>query len=93
MIDEITVVKIANLARIQVSPQEITKFCQQLSSALAHFEQISAIDTTAVEPLITPSEIAQSWRADEVKHETSAEQILANAPERRGNLFTVPPVV
>ena len=64
-----------------------------LSKALVHFEQISKVETKGVEPLLTPSEIVPFWREDEAKREFTAEEMTANAPDKLGNLFKVPPVV
>jgi aspartyl-tRNA(Asn)/glutamyl-tRNA(Gln) amidotransferase subunit C len=85
--------KIAKLAHLSISPSEALEYAVQLSQALEYFEQISQVDTTGVEPLVTPSEVAETWRPDLVSKEFSAEDLLANAPQRTGNLFTVPPVV
>lgn len=91
--DKETVVKIAKLARIQLSESEQENFSQQLTKALNYFEQISKIDTTNVEPLVTPNDVENHWRHDEVSQILSVDEIVANAPDRTGNLFKVPPVV
>lgn len=93
MIDQKTIQHIARLARLKVSPEEATIYGDQLSKVLSHFEKISEIDTTGIEPLVTPTEIEIYLRTDEVKKENTAEEIVANAPEKAGNLFKVPPVV
>ena len=85
--------KIAKLARLQVSAAEAQEYAQQLSKALGYFEQISSLDTQGVEPLVTPTDMEEILREDIAKKELSAEELLANAPQRTGNLFTVPPVV
>ena len=93
MIDQKTLEHIAFLARLHVTEAEAKEFSQQLSTVLGHFEKISLIDTAGVEPLVTPSEIETHWRQDQIKKEFSAEEMVANSPEKTGNLFTVPPVV
>ncbi len=93
MIDKKTIEHIAKLARLHVTEEEAQEYSLQLAKALAHFEQIAKIDTTGVEPLITPTEIESYWREDVVKQEFSAEEMTANAPSKAGNLFKVPPVV
>lgn len=92
-IDMTTVSHIAKLARLSISEQEAQDYAAQLANVLNHFEQISKIDTKGVEPLITPTEIDQFWRKDEVKQDFKVDAILENAPQKTGNLFTVPPVV
>ncbi len=91
--DLTTLNRVAHLARLKLSETEAAAFAQQLGNALQHFEQISKVDTEGVEPLVTPVEIADFWREDIVIQELSAEEIVANAPSRQGNLFSVPPVV
>lgn len=85
--------KIANLARLQLTTAEANEFSEQLSKIILHFDEISNLDTTGIEPLITPSEIEYSTREDVVKQNFHAEDMVANAPEKQGNLFKVPPVV
>lgn len=93
MIDQKTIEHIAKLARLKVSPEDAAEYGEQLTKVLSHFQQISKIDTKNIEPLVTPSDIEFYTRADEVRHENSTDEMLANAPEKGGNLFKVPPVV
>ncbi|PIS11633.1 MAG: Asp-tRNA(Asn)/Glu-tRNA(Gln) amidotransferase subunit GatC [Bdellovibrio sp. CG10_big_fil_rev_8_21_14_0_10_47_8] len=93
MIDQKTVQHIATLARLYVTESEAQEYSRQLSKILGYFEQISQVNTQGVEPLVTPTEIECFWREDVVQKELSAEEIVANAPEKTGHLFTVPPVV
>ena len=91
--DEKQVQQVAKLARLEISQGEALEYATQLSQAIAHFDQISKINTQGVEPLVTPTEIEIYWRKDEAQKEYSAEEMLANAPQKTGHLFTVPPVV
>ena len=93
MIDDKIIQQISKLARLKITNEEASEYAQQLTKVLEHFEQISKIDTTGIEPLVTPAEIDFYTRQDESSRETTTEEILANAPERAGNLFKVPPVV
>ena len=93
MIDQKTIQHIAQLARLKVTPEEAVAYGDQLTKVLNHFQKISEIDTKGIEPLVTPSEIEFYARPDEVKKNNSAEEMVANAPEKAGNLFKVPPVV
>ncbi len=91
--DRETLDKVAKLARLKLTDQESADFTQQLTSALQNFEKISGVDTEGVEPLVTPTEIQDFWREDVVERLFTAEEIIANAPAKQGNLFAVPPVV
>lgn len=93
MIDQKTIEQIAKLARLNLKPDEATYYSEQLSKVLSHFQQISAINTEGVEPLVTPSEIEFYARPDEVVKVSTAEEMVANAPEKAGHLFKVPPAV
>lgn len=85
--------KIAFLARLKLDGSEVEQYARQLNDMLGYFNQISTIDTTGIEPLVTPSDIEMVWRADETHREQTTAEIVANAPQKTGNLFTVPPVV
>lgn len=96
MLSKDTVQHIARLARLTLSESEAAAYSTQLSAILDNFNEISKVDTSGVEPLVTPTEITDSLRADVVQaHGTasSSEDLLQNAPEKTGNLFKVPPVV
>lgn len=93
MIDKKTIEQIAKLSKLYITEQEAQQYGEQLSKVLGHFEQISKVDTQGIEPLITPTDINSFWRQDLVVKELTAEEIVANAPQKTGNLFTVPPVV
>ena len=93
MIDKKTIENVAKLARLKISESEAEEFSQQLAKALDHFAKISQIDTAGVEPLITPTEIESYWRDDVVEQRFSADEMTANAPDKSGHLFKVPPVV
>lgn len=93
MIDKKTVEQVALLAKLKISEAQSTEYAQQIAKTLKYFEQISAIPTENIEPLVTPSEIESFWREDVAENEYTAEQMTANAPLKSGNLFKVPPVV
>lgn len=93
MISEADVARVALLARLSLTPEETRKLADQLSTVLKHFEQVSKVDTDGVEPLVTPTDMEEFWRADETVKWETPETALANAPESVGNLFKVPPVV
>ncbi len=93
MISEADLKKVAKLARLELRPEELSVYPKQFAAILEYFEQIAKIDTKGVEPLVTPTDMEQNLRTDVTEAWDGAEQALANAPERSGNLFKVPPVV
>jgi aspartyl-tRNA(Asn)/glutamyl-tRNA(Gln) amidotransferase subunit C len=93
MVSEKEVEKIASLSRLKLTDAEKQAFATQLSNVLNHFQQLSSVVTDGVEPLVTPTDVVDQWRKDEVKVWKDAETAVREAPEKVGNLFKVPPVV
>lgn len=93
MIDQKSIEHIAQLAKLKMTEEEAKQYATQLSKSLEYFDQISQVDVTGVEPLVTPSEIEVYLRDDVVEKSVDSEELVANAPERMGHLFKVPPVV
>ena len=91
--DRKSVEHIAHLAKLDLTPEELSLYAGQLTKILGFFEELSKVDTQGIEPLVTASEIEYSTREDEVKAGLEAEDVLSNAPSRVGNLYKVPPVV
>jgi len=92
-IDKSTVPKIANLARIKVTEQDLDYYAPQLQNILSWAEQLQEVDTSGVEPLANVSEIALSLRKDEVTDGNIQQDILANAPETVEGFFVVTKIV
>ena len=88
-----TVEKVAELARLQLTPKEMETYATQLNQVFKYFEQLQAVKTDGVEPLVTPTDMVQYWRADEVTEFSGTSAALEQAPERVGQLYKVPPVV
>jgi len=93
MVSEKEVEKIAQLARLSLTEAEKQAFAQQLSSVLSHFKQLAEVPTDGVEPLVTPTDMVEEWRVDQVQTWGDPETAVREAPEKVGNLFKVPPVV
>jgi aspartyl-tRNA(Asn)/glutamyl-tRNA(Gln) amidotransferase subunit C len=79
----------ALLARLGLSEDEIEKFRHQLSDILENFEILKQLDTTDVPPTSQSIALQNVFRPDEPKPSCSAEEILANAPQREGDSFKV----
>lgn len=74
--------KIASLARLKLSSEEVAQATTDLSGILSHFSAISDIDTTTVEPAEDVSGLQNVSRADEVKMNVlgSAEDVMKRVP-------------
>lgn len=93
MLTKDTVEKVSKLARLKLTEAEVEALAKDLSAVLENFEKIAKLDTSGVEPLVTPSDVVPSLRPDERAESDNSDKMLENAPERSGRLFRVPPVV
>lgn len=91
--DKNTVRKIANLARIHVTDEEVEKLAPQLGGIMGWIEQLAEVNTDNVEPLASPVEMAQRLRDDRVTDGGIQQDVLANAPETTSGFYVVPKVV
>jgi aspartyl-tRNA(Asn)/glutamyl-tRNA(Gln) amidotransferase subunit C len=92
-VDHSTVRRIAHLARIAVSDEEVPHLQQELNAILAFVEELSSVDVSGVEPMTSVLPMKMAWRKDEVTDHAGADAIVANAPASEDHFFTVPKVV
>jgi aspartyl-tRNA(Asn)/glutamyl-tRNA(Gln) amidotransferase subunit C len=84
---------VANLARLELSDEEVAIFQPQLEAILRHAESLLALDITGIEPTAHPSPIFGRMRKD-VPHESlSQSAVLQNAPDQGQGQIRVPKVV
>jgi aspartyl-tRNA(Asn)/glutamyl-tRNA(Gln) amidotransferase subunit C len=92
-LDPATVRRIAKLARIRVTEEQVAPLEAQLNGILGWIEQLNEVDIEGVEPLTGAAGMALRLRQDSVTDGAITEAILANAPDRVAAFFTVPKVV
>ena len=92
-IDRDTVAKVASLARIAVTEEELEPLAGELSAILGWVEQLGEVDVEGVEPMTSVTPLALPMRADEVTDGGIRDKVLANAPDAREGFFAVPKVV
>ncbi len=92
-IDKQTVLKVANLARIEVTDSEAEAMVGKLDKIIGFVEQLSEVDTENVEPLANVVDIDLRLREDVVSDGDCQDKVLANAPESMEGFFVVPKVV
>ena len=85
------VLHVARLARLELSDDEVERFQGQLSAILDAVSKVSELDLADVPPTAHPLEIQNAWAEDEPAPCLPVEAALANAPDRQGDLFRVPP--
>ncbi len=89
--------RIAHLARLELSPAEAPAMLAQLNAFFSIVEQMSAVNTTGVEPLYTPLSAVQAvtlrLRDDVVTERDERAANQRSAPVVEDGLFLVPKVI
>jgi len=93
MIDEKTVRKVARLARIKVTDEDVARMTPQVGGIMKWIEQLGEVNTDNVAPLPSPVEINLRLRPDVVNDGGVQDLVLANAPEALEGFYVVPKVV
>lgn len=92
-VDEQLVDKLAHLARLEFNGDEKQHIIKDLDRILGFVEQLQAVNTDGVEPLIYLSDERNVMRADEVKTSVSKQEGLKNAAKKDSDYFRVPKVI
>ncbi len=83
---------IANLARLELTQEELERYSQQLSRILEYFRQLQAVDTTDIPPTTSGFMGSENLRPDDPRLDFQIEDLLRNAPDSQERQFRVPPV-
>ena len=87
------VAKVANLARLELSEEEVGEITGQLDRILGYVAKLNEIDTSGVTPTTHAQAIYNAFREDAVQPSLPQEQSLANGPRQNGEAFVVPRVI
>ena len=94
LIDEKITLKIASLAKLELTEQEIKEYSKDLTNILKWMEELKEVDVSNVQPVtsVTKNEL---FEREDIAYKNTVEQekILLNAPEKVGKYFTVPKVI
>lgn len=85
--------QIAELARLNLKPEEKSKLQKDLESILAYVEQLKKVNTEKVPPTSHVLDLENVFREDKVRASDIREEVLKHAPSRQGNFFKVPKVI
>jgi aspartyl-tRNA(Asn)/glutamyl-tRNA(Gln) amidotransferase subunit C len=90
-IDREQLLHVARLARLELRDDEVDRLGAQLNDILAAVSKVSELDLSDVPPTSHPRDVVNVWGADEPHECLTVEEALANAPEKEGSYFKVPP--
>ncbi|MGV1035101.1 MAG: Asp-tRNA(Asn)/Glu-tRNA(Gln) amidotransferase subunit GatC [Microbacteriaceae bacterium] len=80
---------LANLARIALTPDEVTHFAKELTDIMHAVEQVNEVAGDDVPPTSHPIPLSNVSRADEVANVLDRAEALKGAPEHDGSRFVV----
>ena len=85
--------RIAHLARIAVTDQEVADLGRKLSGIFSLIEEMQAVDTTGIEPMSHAVDVTQPLREDRVTEVDRREKFQRIAPQVEAGLYLVPKVI
>lgn len=91
---DIDIAKVAKLARIALSAEELAHYGEQLEAILDHAAKVQALPTEGVEPTSHPLPMVNAFRPDELDGRTlDRADALAMAPDAEDGYFRVPRIL
>jgi len=90
-IDREQLLHVAHLARLELREGEAERLEGQLNDILDAVSKVAELDLSDVPPTSHPHEVVNVWEDDEPRPCLPVDEALANAPEREGDFFKVPP--
>lgn len=85
--------KIAHLARIKITEEEVDATLKKLSGILNLIEEMKKVDTTHISPMSHAQYLTQRLREDVVTEVNKRDQLQKIAPEVNDGLYIVPQVI
>jgi len=85
------VLHVARLARLALTDGEIERLTEELGAILDAVGVVAELDLADVPPTSHPLDLVNVWDEDEPRPSLPLDDVFANAPDRDGDLFRVPP--
>lgn len=85
--------KVALLARLQLSPSELSLMTDQLAQVVRYVEQLGELNTDQVVPMAHAMDVRNVFAADALQPSLPRHEALANAPKRDDECYRVPAVL
>ncbi len=84
----------ARLARLSFGEKDVEKFQGQLSGIIEYIAQLEEVDTENTSPTThVVSTMKNVFREDEIKVSLPTDEVLKNAPSKKGDFFKVPKII
>jgi aspartyl-tRNA(Asn)/glutamyl-tRNA(Gln) amidotransferase subunit C len=92
-IDERTILRVAELARLDLTEEEKTEFSRQLSDIISYVEKINELDTDNVQPTDHIVELKNVFRKDQPGGSIHRSEIEKMAPSFEDGHIVVPRII
>ncbi|MBN1923411.1 MAG: Asp-tRNA(Asn)/Glu-tRNA(Gln) amidotransferase subunit GatC [Nanoarchaeota archaeon] len=93
MIDEAKVKHVAELARLRLSSEEVTKFARQLNDVIESFKILDEVNVEGVEPSFHPIKTENVLREDNVEKCLDKKTVFKLACHKEDDYFKTPKIV
>jgi len=90
---DIDIAKVAKLARLALSDEELDQYGGQLADILEHAERVQGLPTEGVEPTSHPVPMVNGFRQDETGECLEPSSFLSEAPDAQDGQFRVPRIL
>ena len=87
------VLKVAALAKLSITEEEIEEFTRQFNEILEYFNKLNELDTTNVEPTSHVLDLKNVFREDAARPSLEAALTLTNGPDSDRGFFRVPKII
>ncbi|MBZ0301367.1 MAG: Asp-tRNA(Asn)/Glu-tRNA(Gln) amidotransferase subunit GatC [Anaerolineae bacterium] len=84
---------IAELAKLDLTEDELTLYAGQLSEVFDYFQRLQELDTSHIEPTASVLPLKNVLRPDVSSSPLPPEQAIANAPDAEAHQFRVSAVL
>ena len=91
-ISRVEVLHVARLARLALTDDEVERLTEELGAILDAVGVVAELDLADVPPTSHPLDLVNVLDEDEPRTSLPLDDVFANAPDREGDLFRVPPV-
>ena len=96
-VDEKLTQKVASLARLELTSEEVTAYTEQLKNILKHIDQLKKVEVQNVAPMTQPLDMDIQLREDEVRpfpvEDNGQPKVIKHAPDVLYDGYKVPPIL
>ena len=92
-IGEEKIYHVAELARLQISPEEVRVAAEELSKILSYIDQLNELDTSSIAPTYSVVEPKNRFRTDVARPPGENTTLDMNAPHKKNHFVQVPQII